>query len=44
MDATCGINRKIRNAWKASVGSPEGNRPLSRPRRKWEGIIQVDLK
>jgi hypothetical protein len=44
MGETCSINRKIRNAWKASVGIPEGNRPLSRQRRKWEDIIQVDLK
>jgi hypothetical protein len=44
MDVTCGINRKIKNVWKYSVGIPEGNRPLSRPRHKWEDIIQVDLK
>jgi hypothetical protein len=28
-----------RNAYRVLVGKPEGKRPLSRHRRKWEGII-----
>jgi hypothetical protein len=26
------------------VGKPEGNRPLERPRRRWEDNIKMDLK
>ena len=26
------------------VGKPEGKRPLGRPRRKWEDIINMDLQ
>jgi hypothetical protein len=26
------------------VGKPEGNRPLRRPRRRWEDIIIADLQ
>jgi hypothetical protein len=26
------------------VGKPEGNRPLGRPRRRWEDNIKMDLK
>jgi hypothetical protein len=25
------------------VGKPEGNRPLGRPRRRWENNIKMDL-
>jgi hypothetical protein len=25
-------------------GKPEGNRPLERPRRRWEDIMKMDLK
>ena len=25
------------------VGKPEGNRPLGRPRRRWENNIKTDL-
>jgi hypothetical protein len=32
-----------RNAYKILVGDPEGNRPLRRPRRRWEGNIKMDL-
>ena len=34
---------KRRNAY-FSVGNTEGNRPLGRPRRKWERNNKVDLK
>jgi hypothetical protein len=35
---------ELRNAYKMSVGKPEGKRPLERPRRKWEdNIITVDV-
>jgi hypothetical protein len=26
------------------LGKPEGNRPLGRPRRKWENNIKMDLQ
>ena len=26
------------------MGRPEGNRPLGRPRRRWEDNIRMDLK
>jgi hypothetical protein len=26
------------------VGKPDGNRPLGRPRRRWEDNIQMDLQ
>ena len=26
------------------VGKPEGNRPLGRPRRRWEDNIEMDLR
>jgi hypothetical protein len=26
------------------VGKPEGNRPLGRPRRRWEANIKTDLQ
>ena len=26
------------------VGKPEGNRPLGRPRRRWEDNIKMDLR
>jgi hypothetical protein len=32
-----------RGAYRASVGKPEGRRPLGRPRRRWEGNIKMDL-
>jgi hypothetical protein len=31
------------NAHRASVGKPEGKRPLARPRHRWEDNIRMDL-
>jgi hypothetical protein len=31
-----------RNAYRISVGNPEGKRPLGRPRRRW--VIKMDLR
>ncbi|KAJ4448137.1 hypothetical protein ANN_10149 [Periplaneta americana] len=33
-----------RNAYSVLVGTPEGKRPLERPRRRWEDDIKLDLK
>jgi hypothetical protein len=32
-----------RNAYRVSVGKPEGRRPLGRPRCRWEDNIKMDL-
>jgi hypothetical protein len=32
-----------RSGYRALVGRPEGNRPLGRHRRRWEGI-EIDLQ
>jgi hypothetical protein len=32
-----------RNAYRLSVGKPEGRRPLRRPRRRWLDNIRTDL-
>ncbi|KAJ4435460.1 hypothetical protein ANN_18076 [Periplaneta americana] len=33
-----------RNAYRVLVGTPEGKRPLGRPRRRWENNIKMDLR
>jgi len=33
-----------RSVYRVLVGKPEGNRPLGRPRRKWEDNIENDLQ
>ncbi|KAJ4439296.1 hypothetical protein ANN_07418 [Periplaneta americana] len=33
-----------RNPYRVLVGRPEGQRPLGRPRRRWEGNIKMDLR
>jgi hypothetical protein len=32
------------NAYRISVGKPEGNRPLGRQRRRWVDNIKIDLR
>jgi hypothetical protein len=32
-----------RKVYKVSMGKPEGNRPLERPRSRWEDGIRMDL-
>jgi len=36
--------REMRNTYKILVGTPEGMRPLRRPRCKWEDNIRMDLR
>jgi hypothetical protein len=33
-----------RGVHRVLVGKPEGNRPLGRPRSRWEGNIKMDLR
>jgi hypothetical protein len=33
-----------RDVYRLLVGRPEGERPLGRPRCKWEGNIKLDLR
>ena len=33
-----------RGVHKVLVGKPEGERPLGRPRRRWEDNIKIDLQ
>jgi len=33
-----------RGAYRVLVGNPEGKRPLSRPRHRWEDNIKMDLQ
>jgi hypothetical protein len=33
-----------RGVYRVLVGSPEGRRPLERPRRRWEDNIKMDLR
>jgi hypothetical protein len=40
----CSTNGEKRNAYRISVGKPEGKRPLGRPRRRWVGSIKMDLR
>jgi hypothetical protein len=35
--------REKRNAYRLSMGKPEGKRPLGRPRRRWVDNIRMDL-
>jgi hypothetical protein len=32
-----------KNAYRILVGKPEGNRPLGKPRSRWEDNIRMDL-
>jgi hypothetical protein len=35
---------KKRNAYRILVGTPEGKRPLGRPRHRWMDNIKMDLR
>jgi hypothetical protein len=39
----CGTNGAKRNAYRISVGKPEGKRPLGRARRRWVDNIKMVL-
>jgi hypothetical protein len=44
MGRACSTNGEKRNAYRISVGNPEGKRPLGRPRRRWMDNIKMDLR
>ena len=35
---------KRRGVYRVMVGKPEGNKPLGRPRRRWDDNIEMNLK
>jgi hypothetical protein len=37
------MNGVKRNAYRISVGKPEGNRPLGRSRHRWMDNIRIDV-
>jgi hypothetical protein len=43
MGGACSSNGEKRTAYKILVGTPEGKRPLGRPRRRWVDNIKMDL-
>jgi hypothetical protein len=44
MNGPCSTYGEIKSVYKALVGKPEGNRPLGKPRRRWEYNIKMDLQ
>jgi hypothetical protein len=40
---TCSANVGTRNVHRLLVGTPEGKRPLGRPRRSWINNINIDV-
>ena len=44
MGRACGAYGGDRVVRKMLVEKPEGNRPLGRPRRRWEDNIKIDLQ
>jgi hypothetical protein len=44
MGRTCSRNGEKRNAARILVGKQEGKRPLGRPRCRWVGNIEMDLR
>jgi hypothetical protein len=44
MDRACSMNVAKGNAYRLSVGKPEGKRPLGKPRRRWVDNIKMHLR
>jgi hypothetical protein len=44
MGGACSTNGEKRNAYRILVAKREGNRPLGRPRLRWEDNIKMDLR
>jgi hypothetical protein len=44
MGGTCSAYGGRGDVYRVLVGKPEGNRPLGRPRHRWEYNIKMDLQ
>jgi hypothetical protein len=44
MDGPCSTYREKKDVNRVLVGKPEGERPLGKPRRRWEDDIKMDLQ
>jgi hypothetical protein len=44
MGRACGMYGGRRDVYRVWVGTPEGKRPLERPRTRWEGILKWIFK
>ena len=44
MCGACSTYEERRGVYRVLAGKPEGNRPLGRPRRRWEDNIKMDLQ
>jgi hypothetical protein len=44
MEKICSTNEAKRNTYRILVRNPEGKRSLGRPRRRWVGNIEMDLR
>jgi hypothetical protein len=40
----CSEDGEGRGVYRVLVGKPEGNKPLERPRRRWEDSVKMDLQ
>jgi hypothetical protein len=44
MGRACSTHGAKRNAYRIFMGKPKENRPLGRPRRRWEDNIRMELR
>jgi hypothetical protein len=44
MGGACSTFGEGRGVYRVLMGKPEGNRPLGRPRRRWEDNVRMDLQ
>jgi hypothetical protein len=43
MGGACSTDGARRGVYRVLLGKPEGKKPLSRPKRRWEDNIKIDL-
>jgi hypothetical protein len=44
MGGACSSDGKERGVYRVLVGKPDGKRPLTRPRHRWEDNIKMDIQ
>jgi hypothetical protein len=44
MGGACSTSGKRRGVYRVLMGTPEGKRPLGRPRLRWEDNIKMDVQ